>query len=154
MQTLIVNLYTKHRNLILYGIIGFCGAGIDFLVFAILYKYLHVYYLWANLISVSFGITKNYILNTIFNFKTKDKFWLRFLSYYGIGLLGMGISSLLLVALVEVLHLATMVAKIISAGLTVIIQYNLNKHLTFKRGYRETTTQNQSNSGREVNPYE
>jgi putative flippase GtrA len=120
----------RHKQFVRYGLIGITGASIDFLLFAVLSN--HMFYLSANIISVSVGITNNFTLNTLFNFKVKSKFLIRFLSFYSIGLFGLLISSLLLTVLVSNLGLNHLLSKLITMGAVVAFQYYLNSRLTFR----------------------
>ncbi|MGN0186569.1 MAG: GtrA family protein, partial [Paludibacteraceae bacterium] len=86
-------LYAHFRNLILYALIGgFCSA-LDFAVFTLLCHFGWQPYLWANVISIHCGIFCSFFLNCSFNFKVRDKTPQRFLSFYAIGLMGLGISE-------------------------------------------------------------
>ena len=59
--------------MILYGIIGSSSALLDFLIFTLLTEVFGVYYLVANCISVTCGLTNSFILNRKYNFKVTDK---------------------------------------------------------------------------------
>jgi putative flippase GtrA len=120
----------RHKRFITYGLIGFTGASIDFMLFARLANYMH--YLAANSISVSAGITNNFILNTFFNFKVKDKLFMRFLSFYSIGLFGLAVSSILLTLFISTLGLNHLLSKLFTTFFVAVLQYVLNKRLTFK----------------------
>ena len=70
----------SHRQLVAYGLIGLSGATLDFLGYLVLYKYFGVAPPLASFISVTLGITNNFILNSRFNFKVSDNLWARFAS--------------------------------------------------------------------------
>jgi putative flippase GtrA len=120
----------RHRRFITYGLIGITGASIDFILFAKLANYMH--YLTANSISVSAGITNNFILNTFFNFKVKDRLFVRFLSFYSIGLFGLVVSSILLTLFISTLGLNHLLSKLFTTFFVAVMQYMLNKRLTFR----------------------
>ena len=88
MGNIIFKLYYKFRNLILYGIIGCFTSGLDFIVFTVLSKYLGIFYLVANCISVLVGISTSFALNRAYNFKVKDKTKQRFAIFLTVGLCG------------------------------------------------------------------
>lgn len=121
------------KQFILYSIIGFSGAFIDFVVFIVLIKVFSLNAIIANAISISLGITNNFILNSIFNFKVKDKLKQRFIKFYLIGLFGFFISSLIIYILKEVLGVDPIISKLCSIVIVVILQYSLNKRITFKK---------------------
>lgn len=120
------------KQFILYSIIGFSGAFIDFVAFIILIKIFSLNTIIANAISISLGITNNFILNSVFNFKVKDKLKQRFIKFYLIGLFGFFISSLIIYILKEVLGVDPIISKLCSIVIVVILQYSLNKRITFK----------------------
>jgi len=122
----------KHSRFVKYSIIGVTGATLDFLLFAIFIKYFGWYYLFANAISVTAGITNNFFLNAFFNFRKKDKLLSRFVKFYSVGLFGLLLSSVLLYVAIDVLFISEIVSKILIIGVIVIVQYTLNKNVTFR----------------------
>ena len=125
-------LYTRYRNLILYGIIGGSCATLDFIVYSALCYWDVLPYLWANIISIHIGIFTSFVLNRSLNFKVKNKTAIRFLSFYAIGLIGLAISELMLYLMVTVGHLNEIVCKIASIVVVALIQFILNKYITFR----------------------
>lgn len=135
MEFLISKLFK--RKFFRYCLIGCSGAGLDFIVYTILTLFFNINYLLANALSVTFGITNNFFLNTFFNFKKKDKLHIRFLSFYAVGILGLLISEGILYILIDKLHYDSTLSKIISIFVITIIQYLLNKYITFKNFQEE-----------------
>lgn len=131
-QQLIKTLFFRFRTLILYGLIGGFCAALDFGVYTLLCHFDILPYLWANVISIHCGIICSFFLNRGVNFKVKDKPWLRFLSFYTIGLIGLGISELMLYLMVEVAEWNEIVCKLISIVVVALVQYLSNKCITFK----------------------
>ncbi len=127
----IKNLYQRYKNFIKYCVIGFSGAFLDFCLFALLTHFL-IYYQYANAISVTFGITNNFFLNAYFNFKVKDRLFKRFISFYAVGMFGLLISAAMLFVLVETLHTNKIIAKILTIFVITIVQFSLNKIITFR----------------------
>lgn len=132
-KQIVLTLYSRFRNLILYGIIGGFSATIDFLIFYALTTFGDVFYLYANIISVTFGITISFILNRNFNFKVKDKVLKRFSIFISVGLGGLLLSSLLLYLFIDIFILEKIISKILSIVLVVVIQFFVNKFITFKK---------------------
>lgn len=125
-------LYARFRNLILYGIIGGFCSGLDFVVYSILCQYEIMPYLWANVISIHCGIFCSFILNRGYNFRVKDKVLRRFLSFYLVGLIGLGISELMLYLMVDIAQWNEIACKLISIVVVALVQYFLNRFVTFK----------------------
>lgn len=126
-------LYSKFRDLILYGIIGCFTSFLDFCVFTILSQHIGIYYLVANCISVLVGITTSFTLNRAYNFKVKDKTKRRFVIFLTVGLCGLGISNFILWIGVDKLKFDETVTKLASIVLVVGFQFFLNKFVTFKK---------------------
>ncbi len=129
----IYQLYNRFRNLILYGIIGGFCATLDFGVYSALCYWNIMPYLWANVISIHVGIFTSFILNRSLNFKVKDKPAVRFLSFYVVGLVGLGISELILFLLVTICGWNELVCKLLSIIVVALVQFLLNKYITFKK---------------------
>ena len=114
-----------------YGIVGVLGLIVDMGIFYLLHKMLGMNYIVANIISSSLAVIHNFILNSYFTFKVKDKLLKRFLSFYLIALAGMAMSSGLLALMIDGFMMDSMIAKMISVLIVAMIQYFLNKKLTF-----------------------
>ena len=126
----IEKLFHKFRELILYGIIGGFCAALDFGVYTLLG--LIIPFLIANIISVHCGIICSFLLNRNFNFKVKDKTKRRFLSFYLVGLSGLGISELLLWIFSTRMGLNHLSVKLATVVIVALYQFLLNKYVTFK----------------------
>jgi putative flippase GtrA len=131
-ETFIKEQFTRYRQLLLYGVIGGFCAFVDFCIYTILCK-LGVPYLIANLIGVHCGIICSFLLNRHYNFKVKDKAKLRFLSFYIIGLIGLAISSGMLYLLISYYHFGEIYAKIPTIVVVALLQFALNKFITFRK---------------------
>lgn len=125
--------YSKQRNLVLYTLIGVFSATLDFLIFTVLIKYFDFVFIKSNVISVTCGITASFILNRNLNFKLKDKTPIRALSFFIVGLSGMLVSTLILGFLIFILPISIFYLKIVSAFFVALMQFFLNKYLTFKK---------------------
>lgn len=134
-------LYGKYRHFVLYSLIGATGATIDFLIFLLLTSVTALSYLPANIISVSCGIANNFIWNVKFNFKVKERVFVRFISFYCIGLIGMGLSTLLLYLLVDLVGVGSILAKVMTIGIVVIVQFLLNKYISFRQKEKDKETE-------------
>ena len=130
-------LYNKYRELIKYCIIGCSGALLDFVVYTIFIKAFGMNYLLANALSVTAGITNNFFLNAYLNFKVTDKLFNRFISFYLVGMLGLLISEVLLYLFVDIMKINSLIAKIITIFIITIVQFVLNKTITFNRKKEE-----------------
>lgn len=132
----VTEMYMKFRNLILYGIIGSFSAGVDFMIFYSLTKGLNIYYLYANIVSVTAGITISFLLNKKFNFKVEDKAVKRFLIFFTVGFSGLLLSLALLYVFIDVLALGKLISKLLSIILVVLLQFFANKFITFNKAMK------------------
>jgi putative flippase GtrA len=64
----------------------------------------------------------------------KNKTALRFLSFYVVGITGLLISSGLLVLFIEKMQIHELVSKAITVIVVALIQFLLNKYISFKHG--------------------
>lgn len=130
-NTKIKRLYKKHRNLILYGVIGSSGALLDFVLYALMYKSFDVPPFIASFLSVSLAIANNFLLNNWINFKKSGHILSRFLSFYLTGIGGAILSSLLIVVLYNGIGLDGLVSKLITIPPVVLLQFYINKKVSF-----------------------
>lgn len=131
-MNLITKLYTKFRNLILYGVIGSFTSFLDFCVFTLLASYVGLHYLVANCISVLLGITTSFLLNRSYNFKVKDHYKKRFAMFLTVGLSGLVLSNIILYVGIDLMHGSEVIVKLASIVFVVGFQFLLNKFVTFK----------------------
>jgi len=130
----IKNLYLikKYKKFIIYCSIGLIGAIVDFGIFFGLLNYTNINYQLSNILSSSTGILNNFLFNSFFNFKKTNQLGRRLIFFYAIGLLGIVISSGLLFIGVDSFHMNPLIAKLGTVIIVAIIQFNLNKKITFK----------------------
>jgi len=134
MIKILYDLLLKNRQLIKYGIIGCCCAGIDFVIYWLLVNTVKIPYLYANILSVHCGIFTSFFLNRHFTFNVKNRTLLRFFSFYMVGVTGLAISSGLLFVLVEKIALNELIAKAFTVIAVALIQFLLNKFISFSDG--------------------
>ena len=128
---LIHNLWSRFRELILYGLIGGFCAALDFGVYTMLG--LWIPYLWANVLSVHCGIFTSFFLNRSLNFKVKDKAAQRFTIFYLVGLSGLALSEGLIWLLASQFAWNPILAKLLTVFVVALYQFLLNKFITFKK---------------------
>ena len=121
------------RHFIFYNIIGASGAFLDFVVYAGLNHITDIDYRLINAFSVLIGITNNFFWNHKFNFRTQGYVVRRYFSFLLIGCFGLLISTILLTMMVEHFGIGIIFAKIITIFAVAIIQFILNKIITFRQ---------------------
>ena len=130
-MNIFIQFYKQFRELILYGIIGVFCASLDFISYTVLCLFLQ--YLVANIISVHIGIFCSFLLNRQYNFKIKDKTFYRFRLFYLVGVTGLVVSEILIYFFVDICGLNHLVSKIITVFVSAMLQFTLNKYITFKK---------------------
>lgn len=128
----IISILLKHKQFFIYAFIGMSGALLDYLAFVVMLRFLPIHYLIINFISTTLGISNNFFLNVRFNFKVRDRMFQRFASFYAVGMLGLAVASAMLYALIDLLHIPPSISKLLSIIVIVLLQYQLNKRISFK----------------------
>ena len=126
-------LISKQRELIVYCLIGCTGASLDFAVYSVLTRCVALHYQLANFIGVSCGILNNFFLNYYFNFKARGHLPARLASFYAVGMVGCAMSAFLLWLLIGRMHLNAIAAKLCTIAFVTVVQFCMNKLLTFRR---------------------
>jgi putative flippase GtrA len=117
----------------IYASIGVLGAIWDIGIFTLLYKVFGIFYLLAFFIGKSFGIVHNFFLNAHFNFKMKDNLLKRFIAFYCIGLMGIGIGTLLMYIAVDIFQLGAVYMNIIVTFFVATVQFFFNRVVSFRK---------------------
>lgn len=133
MKSFLTALFLNNRRFVLYCIIGLTGTTLDFCLYSALVKWTGVHYQIANAIGYASGTVLSFTLNVLFNFKTRDWLPLRFLSFCGVAFLGWASSAGVLFVTVARLGLDKYLAKLVTMVVAVLLQYNLNRLLSFRK---------------------
>ncbi len=131
-MSMIIELWQTYRNVLLYGIIGISAVVVDFAFFLVFYNVFGITPVVATALSVSIAMVYAFVLNAVYNFKTKDRVQQRFFSYALVSIAGMGASMAVIQGLTW-LQIDANLAKAVSLPPIVILQYLLNRHFTFQR---------------------
>lgn len=116
----------------LYTLIGLSGVLLDYGAFLVLFNIAGVHEQIANALSTTLGITNNFTLNTLFNFRKRDRLAVRFARFYLVGLAGIGLTFLLLHLFSGWLGMDPNLVKAGSLPLVLVLQYTLNKKWSFR----------------------
>jgi putative flippase GtrA len=118
------------RQFILYCCLGFVGVSADFIAyhFALLAG---AWYPLANASGYALGTTVSFFLNRALNFKVRDKTAIRLAVFFCVAAIGFIFSTTLLATLIEFFQISERLAKVTTLPLVVMIQFTLNKRLTF-----------------------
>ena len=136
MRFSLTTLLHSNRRFVLYCVIGLTGTTLDFCLYSALVKWSGVHYQIANGIGYASGTVLSFTLNVLFNFKTRDWLLLRFASFCTVAFLGWACSAGILYVAVGRLGLDKYLAKLFTMITAVLIQYNLNRLLSFRKSER------------------
>lgn len=121
------------KQFVLYCVIGASGVTLDFGIYSLLVKTLAVDYQIANAVGYASGTLLSFILNARFNFRVDNKLALRLLIFCGVALLGWLVSAGLLQLLIGHYGFNKYLAKAATLVAVVLLQYNLNRRLSFRK---------------------
>lgn len=126
----------KKENLIQlveYGIIGILGFLVDLGIFYFVQRLKVLPIEVVNIISSSIALIHNYLWNSYVTFKVYDRFWFRLVGYFLVGQITTLFTTICLWIFVTILHQDQYAVKIISMIVAVLLQFLINKKVTFKR---------------------
>lgn len=124
-------LWAKYRNFLLYAVIGCSGVVLDMALFFVLFNAAGMDEQVANVISTTAGITNNFVWNTLFNFRKRDRLPARFAKFYLVGVSGLLLTAALLWLLATVLGVDANIVKAASLPAVLLLQFWLNKRWSF-----------------------
>lgn len=124
--------WKKYQQFVIYCMIGFTGATLDYIIYLILFNKLGVSPDIASFLSMSVSIVNNFIWNSKFNFKKTDNFKRRMISFYAVGIFGMILTSLVINITYYVFHFDANIVKLVMIPVIAVIQFILNKKISFK----------------------
>jgi putative flippase GtrA len=115
---------------LLYCLCGGIGVTTDFLIYYLAISAGYWYQL-ANVIGYFAGTLVSFLLNRRITFDIRDKMARRFAMFMGVAAIGFSSSAFLLWILVDVLSVDSRIAKILTLPVVVVIQFLMNRQLTF-----------------------
>lgn len=122
---------SKHKQVILYLIIGGSAAMLDFFLFIFFYQSLHIQSAFATMASILLSTVYGFLMNTFINFHTFDHLFNRFISYSSISLLAALSSGILLYIFTDTFGANGIVVKAISLPCIAYVQYRMNRKYSF-----------------------
>ena len=118
------------RKIFYYGIIGILGVTTHLILYATLIS-ISINYQLANFSGYTVGTFLTFFLNRKYNFKVFNKAIKRMLIFFTIAFIGYLLSAIFLWILVDQVEINKMLALIMTIPIVVIIQYLLNRMITF-----------------------
>lgn len=116
---------------LLYCICGGIGVSTDYSVYYVALK-LGAWYQAANVFGYVSGTVVSFFLNRKITFSVRDKLAHRLAMFLGVAALGFSASAAMLWLLVDYASADAKLAKLCTLPVVVILQYSLNRRITFK----------------------
>jgi putative flippase GtrA len=120
-------------TLIKYGIVGAIAAVFDWGSFYISAYLLNLHYQISLGIGFAFGTISNYLLNRKITFNSKTKNKAQIMVHFGISVLSLGISSILMFLLVDKMLIEKMIARMTTTAFVFFLNYFMHKNVTFNK---------------------
>lgn len=133
----IINLIKNNRSFILYAVFGVLTTVINIFIYQILYAFCNVSNVASNIVAWVFAVSFAYITNRkyVFDSKTtsKKEILSEFTSFIVCRLATGGLDIAIMFVAVDLLSLNSLLMKIISNVLVIIINYVASKLIIFKK---------------------
>lgn len=128
---MIKKIYSNNQKLISYAFFGGMGVLSDLSLYIFLI-YFSVNYQIANAAGYTFGTLVSFILNRHYTFKLKDRIGKRLFTFFGVAFIGYIASAILLYLFISLFYIDELLSKFITLFFVLVIQFTLNKTITFK----------------------
>lgn len=119
------------QQFLLYCLCGGLGVSTDYALYYLSFS-AGLPYQGANALGYLAGTLMSFTLNRIFTFGMRDRTLQRLAMFIGVAAVGFLASALLLWLLVQFIHVDPRIAKLITLPMVVVLQFSLNRRLTFK----------------------
>jgi len=126
-------LLLRKKQFLLYCLIGASGASLDFGTYSLLVNTRWLDYQGANATGYACGTLLSFTLNAHYNFRITDRLAARLASFFGVAFLGWLVSAGLLHLLIGTYGVNKYAAKLVSLVVIVLLQYNLNRLVSFRK---------------------
>lgn len=128
------NFFLKKINFqfLRYCFCGGVGLGVDLLIYYFL-LFINTNYQIANLCGYLAGTVASFFLNRNITFEIKNRLKTRLIIFFGVACIGYLTSATLLEGLVHIIHIDPKYSKILTLPVIVLLQYYLNKKITFNQ---------------------
>ena len=133
MRSSAIIFYQNNRHFFLYGFIGISAVCVDYLMFLFFFNTLKISAVISTVLSVSVATLYSFLVNAHFNFRVKDRIFLRMISFVIVSAIGMSLSVVIIFLLHDILYWNGNIAKAVSLPPIVMMQYFLNRHISFKK---------------------
>lgn len=132
MFKLVLSVFTRYRNLLLYAAIGISALLAELVIFYLLTKVAGMNIPVSNALAMIVGFFMSFFLNALYNFQVRNNLLSRLVRFGIVTFGGYLLSTAIILLLVEVAGVPVFYAKLISVPFFFAFQYTLNSRFTFK----------------------
>lgn len=122
-------------QLLLYCLCGGIGVTTDYLIYYTALTF-GLWYQAANVLGYLSGTLVSFFLNRKITFGVHDKLAHRLAVFLGVAAIGFAVSALMLWLMVDFMTVDAKIAKLLTLPVVVIIQFSLNRRITFSENLR------------------
>ncbi len=121
------------KQILKFGVVGGLAFVIDYALLYLLTEFLNIHYLISSIISFSVSVIFNYILSIKWVFDVNKKQDVKeFIIFIVLSIIGLGINSLIMYIMVDLMNVYYMVSKIVATA--VVMVYNFITRKIFVEG--------------------
>lgn len=116
-----------------YFFVGGTGFVTDFIIYFILTRYFHLFYITANIVSFMTAMAVTYVMSVAWVFPQRGERTMlaEFGLFAAIGVIGLAINSLVLGLLTQKMHIFDLIAKVVAAAIVYIWNFFVRKYFLF-----------------------
>lgn len=137
MRNRISNIWSKHREVLLYLIFGVLTTVVNYVVYLPLHSAGALFASVANVIAWVVAVIFAYLTNKPFVFDSKDWSWKtvlpEFTKFVGARMGSLVVETLILLLCVDILSWNGVIMKLVTSVLVVVLNYISSKFLVFKK---------------------
>lgn len=119
----------------LYCLCGGLGVTTDYIIYYSALTF-GLWYQAANVLGYLSGTLVSFFLNRKITFDVKDRMGQRLAIFLGVAAVGFSASAFMLWLMVDVMTVDAKIAKLLTLPIVVVIQYSLNRRITFSENLR------------------
>lgn len=123
-----------YRQFIKFCIVGTVNTIIDYALYLFFSRSLGVYFLYANLLSVSIAMTSSFIFNKYWTFRDQGKnIKTQYLKFLVVNIIYFILNNSIVFSLVKYLRIYDLIAKVIAIIVGLFWNFFANRYWTFKK---------------------
>lgn len=132
-----INLYNKHKEVILYLIFGVLTTVINIIVFWLCNDLLQVEYKISNVLAWILAVAFAFVTNKLIVFesknKSKEETTKEAISFIVARLITLAVDMVLMIVMIDILNINSLIAKVAANVVVIVINYIFSKFIVFRK---------------------